>query len=106
MHTSVEESERPSEWLRCIREADRSAYRILVSESGGLAFAAYRLARARCRVASVGNAVPTLRELLAAAREIVTATADERGTVKASLLLGDCEHAGLPVIAPLGFAYA
>jgi hypothetical protein len=102
---TVEEFERPSEWLRRIQE-DRSAYTLLVSESGGLACAAYRVARARGRVQPVSNGVPTLRELLAAAREIALNTADELGIVKASLLLGDCEQAGLPVIAPLGFAVA
>lgn len=105
MKHSVEEIERPSEWLRHIQE-DRSAYLRLVSESGGLTFAAYRLARARCCVHTLGISVPTLRELLAAAREILIATADERSVLKASLLLCDCEHAGLPVIAPLGFAAA
>lgn len=105
MKTSAQEFDRPNEWLRTIRE-DRSRYLALVSESGGLAYAAYRVARARCRVQSVSNGIPTLRELLAAAREIVVNTADERASIKPSMLLGDCEDAGLPVIAPVGFAYA
>jgi hypothetical protein len=105
MNNSAQEFDRPNEWLRSIAE-DRSRYVALVSESGGLAFAAYRVARARCRVLSMSNGIPTLRELLAAAREILLNTADERASVLAATLLGDCEHAGLPVIAPLGFAVA
>lgn len=64
-----EELERPAEWLRRFDEQDGS-YARLIRESGNLALAAHRFARARRRVFGTGDGVPTLREVLAAARMI------------------------------------
>jgi hypothetical protein len=61
-----QETERPHEWLRSLEERT-DAYMDLVRESGNLALAAYRFARARRRVFDGGDGVPTLRELRAAA---------------------------------------
>ena len=41
-----------------------------MQESGNLALAAHRLARARCRVFGGSDGIPTLREVMAAARMI------------------------------------
>ncbi|HEY3233178.1 MAG TPA: hypothetical protein VGJ84_00585 [Polyangiaceae bacterium] len=97
------ELDRPSEWLRRFQE-DPARYSELVRDAG-LAQAAYRLARARCRVQAVSTAVPTLRELVAAAGQL----SRHVGGVPAflpSLLFLDCEQAGLPVIAPMRSVYA
>ncbi|HTQ03416.1 MAG TPA: hypothetical protein VMI54_06150 [Polyangiaceae bacterium] len=67
--THWEEMERPAEWLRRLDEQDGS-YGRLVQESGNLALAAHRLARARCRVFGGRDGIPTLREVVAAARMI------------------------------------
>ena len=64
-----EEMERPAEWLRHLDEQDDS-YARLIRESGNLALAAHRLARARRRVFGTSDGIPTLREVLAAARTI------------------------------------
>ena len=93
-----DETERPTEWLRQL-EHETLSYEELVSESGGLAFAAYRIARARCRVRALGMYVPTLRELVAAAKEI-----SDRAPVvicRTDSLARECEEAGLCVITPL-----
>jgi hypothetical protein len=100
MLESFDETERPTEWLRRLEHRVMS-YEQLVSESGGLALAAYRIARARCRVRSLGMCVPTQRELAAAAREI-----EDRAPVRicrtdADLLARECEEAGLRVITPI-----
>jgi hypothetical protein len=65
-----QETERPHEWLRALDERS-NAYSDLVHESGNLALAAYRFARAKRRVFDGGDGVPTLRELRAAATYIV-----------------------------------
>jgi hypothetical protein len=65
-----QETERPHEWLRALDERD-DAYTDLVRESGNLALAAYRFARAKRRVLDGGDGIPTLRELRAAATYIV-----------------------------------
>lgn len=95
---SFEESERPTEWLRALRE-DPRRFSLLVSDSGSLARAAWRLARARCAVQSVPTKIPTLRELFAASREL----AERLGQpCPHPTLIGDeCERAGLEVISPL-----
>jgi hypothetical protein len=67
--THWEEMERPAEWLRRFDEQDGS-YDRLLRESGNLALAAHRIARARRRVFGSSDGVPTLREVLAAARMI------------------------------------
>jgi hypothetical protein len=100
----TDEEERPAEWLRRFQE-DPRRYARLVQEAGSLACAAYRLARARCRIQVVPTAIPTLREVLAAARQLVR-LAGEATPLIPSLLIFDCEQAGLPIIAPLGTAAA
>lgn len=98
MSRNTEETERPTEWLRSLQEG-RRAYRWLVEDAGSLAVAAYRLARARCRVQPVPTLIPTVTELCAAARRIHEATGG--ALLCTSLLLDECEAAGLQVIAPL-----
>ena len=94
-----EEIERPTEWLRGLEEGRRD-YHWLLRDAGGLARAAYRLACARCRVQPVPSRVPTERELCAAARTIALGTG-ARDIPQPTLLLAECDFAGLPVIAPL-----
>ena len=65
MAKAHEEISSPEEWLRRLA-AERDGYGQLVNESGGMARAAYRLARARCKVES--GAPPALDDLQAAAR--------------------------------------
>jgi hypothetical protein len=66
-----QETERPHEWLRALEERT-DAYAELVRESGNLALAAHRLARAKRRVLEGGDGIPTLRELRAAATTIAS----------------------------------
>lgn len=73
--THWEEMERPAEWLRRLDEQDGS-YDRLLQESGNLALAAHRLARARCRVFGGRDGIPTLREVVAAARMIASHVPD------------------------------
>jgi hypothetical protein len=63
------EAERPAEWLRVLDEQDGS-YARLVRESGNLALAAHRLARAKRRVLGGSDGIPTRREVHAAVRLI------------------------------------
>ena len=100
MLESFDETERPTEWLRRL-EHEIMSYEELVSESGGLALAAYRVARARCRVRSVGMCVPTQRELAAAAREIADRAPVAICRTEGDLLARECEEAGLRVITPI-----
>jgi len=97
---SFHETERPTELLRKLEE-HRITYSQLVAESGGLAVAAYRVARARCRAGSLTSTVPTLRELAAAATEIIKHAALTGFTPDASMLAIECEQLGLVVIPPL-----
>lgn len=100
MLESFDETERPTEWLRRL-EHQNLTYEQLVSESGGLAFAAYRIARARCRVRGLGMCVPTQRELAAAANEIANRAPVAVCRTEAQMLARECEEAGLSVITPL-----
>lgn len=95
-----EETERPAEWLRRLQECS-GAYQALVQQSGGLAQAAYRLARARCLVQDISTRIPTLREVHAAARVIAgqLGLADHKTHLTA--LAEECEYSGLPVLGPL-----
>jgi hypothetical protein len=86
-----EEMERPAEWLRRIDEAD-DGYARLLRESGNLALAAHRLARAKRRVQQTHDGIPTLREVMAAATVIA-----DRSTVPVDLppraiLAGECQR--------------
>lgn len=101
MTRRTDEQERPVEWLRRFAE-DSSTYRALLDEAGCLAVAAYRLARARCRIQPMAASVPTLRELRHAADDL----ADHAGLERAyhlGVLVADCELAGLPLILPPSF---
>ncbi len=104
MTITIEELERPTEWLRRLRE-NRGLYGQLLDTAGNLALAAHRLALARCRVQPVPTTVPTLAELRVAAAEIARhvglATAAHVGQ-----LVADCEMAGLQVIVPLSASAA
>jgi hypothetical protein len=95
------EAERPTEWLLQLREAGDHSSRLL-KESGSLAQAAYRLARARCRVSSpLASAIPTLRELRVAAHDLLSSAAVTTGTPDPWELARECEESGLPVITPI-----
>ena len=100
MIRSNEELERPGEWLRRFAEND-SAHRELLEDSGSLAVAAYRLARARCRAYAMPSNVPTLTELRTAAEDLAQHTGVHAGHL--GVLVADCVLAGLPVILPPSF---
>lgn len=86
----------PIEWLRGLDET-RDGYTRLLSDSGSLARAAWKLAQARCQVQRTATHVPTQRELRAAARKISEKSGG--GPVPAmTLLANECESEGLLVI--------
>lgn len=97
---SFDETERPTELLRKLEER-RITYTELVQDSGGLAVAAYRIARARCRAGALTTMVPTLRELAAAATEVINNATITGFTPDAAILATECEQVGLQVITPL-----
>ena len=104
MRISTDELERPTEWLRRLAE-NRGQYRQLLDSAGGLAIAAYRLARARCRVQPVPNVIRTAAGFRVAADEIARYVG-MRFTLSARQLVADCEHAGLAVIVPINASAA
>jgi hypothetical protein len=83
--THWEEMERPAEWLRRFDEQDGS-YDRLLDESGNLATAAHRLARAKRRVFGSRDGVPTMREVLAAATLIAERVPHHPGIPSPSVL--------------------
>jgi hypothetical protein len=85
-----EEMERPAEWLRRIEEAD-DGYARLVSESGNLALAAHRLARAKRRVQHTHDGIPTLREVMAAATVIAGRSHAAVAVPPPAILAGECQ---------------
>jgi hypothetical protein len=95
-----EELDHPSEWLRALVE-NASAFERLLADSGGVAHAAYRLARARCRASAVPTALPTLDELQAAALMLSSRVGALGPLPIKSLLANECESQGLPVIRPI-----
>jgi hypothetical protein len=97
---SFDETERPLELLRKLEERLIS-YDGLIRESGGLAVAAYRVARARCLAGSITNRVPTLRELAAAVSEIRRNARTVGFAPDPAILASECELAGMTVITPL-----
>jgi hypothetical protein len=99
MRRNTEETERPTEWLRRLQEDD-SYYRVLLNDAGSLPVAAYRLARARCRVQSVPALVPTVTELMTAARDLWRRTGPTLPEPNLLLVLEECELQNLPVIRP------
>lgn len=92
---TVEEQERPSEWLRALRET-KGAYADLLRESGEVVVAAYRVALARCRASERSSTIPTAREVRAATREVL---GDATPLPPVTAVVEDCAHAGLLVIA-------
>lgn len=87
----------PIQWLMEL-ESQRNAYRTLLNETGSLAIAAHRLARAWCQVRPVSTGVPTRVEVEAAAKRIAD-RAGWRGHVpNAAMLAIDCEAQGLLVL--------
>ncbi len=92
------EDHRPSEWLRHLQET-ADGYHLLLEHSGCLTRAAYRLARARCRVHSLPSNLPTARELGAATAELCELLDRERPNPVT--LASECERLGLHVIVPL-----
>ena len=98
--STSEEQERPAEWLS--RLLGPGGYRVLLRETTSLPRAAYRLSCAICRVRPVTMAVPTLRELTAAARTL--AEACDLAVPSAASLLEACTEAGLLVIEPMARA--
>ncbi len=99
MSIEHDETERPTEWLRLLAE-NRGLYRELLQEAGSVAVAAYRLARARCRVQPVPSPIPTAAELRVAAIEI-SYHAGLKDRLDERQMVDECEQAGLPVISPL-----
>ena len=97
----TQETERPHEWLRALRES-RSGYADLLRESGDLVVAAYRLASARCRASALATAVPTLREVRAAVTALYANDSSGAETQQMSItrLREECEKAHLLVIGP------
>jgi hypothetical protein len=95
--TSVEELERPGEWLRAVLEGRR--YRWLLDDAGSVAVAAYRLARARCRVQPMPTPIPTVAELCVAARSVAEGCGLAEPPL--ALMLDECDRACLLVIAPV-----
>ena len=86
----------PIEWLFSVL-ADREGHRRLLDESGRMAIAAFRLARARCKTAAIPTDVPTTHELRGAAREIARRTGLDR-VPSLGDMVAECEAAGLLVI--------
>lgn len=92
------EAERPSEWIRHLRESARG-YADLLAESGELAVAAYRVARARCRTQEVSVKTPTSREVHAAALEVLRGLGDRETPVPPrSRVAAECAAVGLVVM--------
>lgn len=97
MPSTFEENERPSEWLRNLRER-AAGYADLLREAGEPVRAAYRIARARCRTAETPATIPTLREVHAAVLELRRETAETTPAPSRALILETCEHVGLTLI--------
>lgn len=97
MRRAVDEIERPSEWLRSLRE-DAAGFRELLDESKAPVVAAYRLASARSRAAARPSDIPTLREVHAALCDIFAATEAETPRPSRTSIVEECDHARLLVI--------
>lgn len=91
---------RPAEWLRYLQET-AGAYETVLAESRGFARAAYRIARAHCRVQPIPSNLPTVRELGAAAILLARHVVPGRADIDALTLARECEALGLRVILPL-----
>jgi len=97
MARAHEELKNPEAWLRRLAE-ERDGYQRLISESGGRARAAYRLARARCRIESGAAASPTVEELQAAARLLAARVGHGGALPITSVLARDADNSGLHAI--------
>jgi len=97
MVKGTDEIERPSEWLRRLREG-MAGYTDLLIDSGEPVVAAYRLAAAKCRASSSATTVPTLREVHAAACELFSLAAVETPVPSRAAIADECEYAGLALI--------
>ncbi len=87
----------PSQWLWEL-ESTPDAYAALLDQTGSLALAAYRLARAQCRTRSVPTDIPTRIELGVAASLIAQRTGWPEPVPPSSILALDCDEAGLLVL--------
>ena len=87
---------RSLEWLFGL-DHHRDGYAMLLRDAGGLAPAAWRLARARCRVFETSTDVPTRREVRAAARRIARRVGLD-AVPAAAFLANECEAQGLLVL--------
>ena len=94
---ATDEIERPNEWLRRLRESARG-YAELMRESGEPVVAAYRIAAARCRAGAIPTAIPTLREVHAAACELIVATEETTPIPSRAVIADECDFAGLMLI--------
>lgn len=94
------ERERPTDWLRALDE-EPYGYEVLVTEAGGLARAAYRLASVRCRAHKGSSATPTLRDLQVAALLIGERLGVAKTLPITSVLANDGEARGLPIPRPV-----
>lgn len=84
-------------WLEGVRES-RSGYRVLLAESGCLALAAHRLARAKCQTWMFPSDVPNVREVHAAAYEIAEQLGLTRELPPQRVLATQCRELGLDLL--------
>ena len=87
----------PTEWLLSLAQR-RDGHHDLLTDTGSLAVAAWRLAHARCRAAEIATEVPSTIELRGAAREIARRCGLGDHVPSSSALARDCAMAGLLVI--------
>ena len=85
------------EWLEGLRQS-RSTYRMLLEESGCMAVAAHRLARAKCQTWMFPSDVPNVREVHAAAFEIAEQLGTTRELPSQNALATQCRELGLALL--------
>jgi hypothetical protein len=95
--TAFEERERPSEWLRGLRE-QAAGYSELLRVSGEPVKAAYRIAAARCRTRESAASIPTVREVHAAIVELFRAADVPTPMPSRAAIAEECDHMGLALI--------
>ena len=100
MKSNSEEMHRPAEWLMRFDEEPRRYFDLLLA-TASLAVAAWRLARARCRIRPIPTNVPTSTELWAAAQRLALRVHLPAGLPSAARLAAECEAHGLVVIVPV-----
>lgn len=84
-------------WLEGLRQS-RTRYRTLLEESGSMAVAAHRLARAKCQTWMFPSNVPNGREVHAAAWEIAEQLGLTREVPPPRVLATQCRELGLDLI--------